>query len=660
MAKKSYGSFADFFSSQGIKTDTSDNKGKEATKKVSDCYEGKYVSAPYNFIPFYNDVVEVKEEQLTNRAKISEELFSGEIKYKFIAKTPIFISDGKDNFFKNEYGKYAIPGSSVRGLIRSNVQILGLSSFEQDIDDYYLMYRNVAAGANKDYYNKNLLGADPITVDKQRISVLKKVEAGYITKIGDAYYIYKSILEQITPELCKMNYYVLSERNIQKHLEDGTFDFFKDNPQYLQHDLAVPFKKDKGHYKGKTNDKYIPYCTPISYEIENQKNVTAVGMPGIYTNEGYLVGTGVMQKKKALYVIPEINEDEEKRIKIPEADIKAYRIDFEKKKNTLKSRFKDAPEQLEVIYGLPKEGVVKPIFYIELGKKIYFGPTPRLRVFYDFKVKDGLKQKKTDFDLAKSIFGTSTDKSKFKSKVSFSDAIAYSYKEGEIKNKILAEPKPTSYLDYLKQSVGSEVRTYNTEDFELRGQKQYWLHEGITSYGELGSNENIGSKIKPLDDKTIFQGKVRFKNLTEAELGLLVWAIKLNKESCMNIGKAKAYGYGVIKLDDIDVKVLNPKRAYLGNLSELCSDIYDVKDPDELISAYKTFIKKTEGVEIDKLTHIKEFFIMKDEEHIPGDAFTRYMHLGDKKQGLKDEYKERTKFYLPLKSIEDIRKDVSQ
>ena len=53
------------------------------------------------------------------------------------------------HFRKNENGKYCIPGSSVRGLIRNNVQILGFSSFEDDIDDYALMYRNVANGAEK-------------------------------------------------------------------------------------------------------------------------------------------------------------------------------------------------------------------------------------------------------------------------------------------------------------------------------------------------------------------------------------------------------------------------------------------------------------------------------------------------------------------------------
>ena len=90
-----------------------------------------YVGAPYNFVPFYKDVVSVEKEQMMTHDKIEHELLTGEIAYTATAKLPIFISDGKEqpDFVKNERGEYMIPGSSMRGLIRSNAQILGLSSF---------------------------------------------------------------------------------------------------------------------------------------------------------------------------------------------------------------------------------------------------------------------------------------------------------------------------------------------------------------------------------------------------------------------------------------------------------------------------------------------------------------------------------------------------
>ena len=148
---------------------------------------GNYVGAPFNFVPFYNDVVEVDQAQMETHGKIADELLTGEISYSVKAETPIFIADGKKDgaedvsrFVRNEYGVPVIPGSSMRGLIRSNAQVLGLASFDDDIDDYNLMYRNVAAGAEKKRYNE-VLGSKPVTIGKEKsFSILTDVNAGYL------------------------------------------------------------------------------------------------------------------------------------------------------------------------------------------------------------------------------------------------------------------------------------------------------------------------------------------------------------------------------------------------------------------------------------------------------------------------------------------------
>lgn len=112
----------------------------------------KYVRAPYNFVPFYNKVY--PHNKFTSHNSVEENLITGEITYKITAETPIMIDDGTNHFFTDAKGRYAIPGSTMRGLIRNNVQVLGLCSYEDDIDDYALMYRNVANGAEKTRYNK--------------------------------------------------------------------------------------------------------------------------------------------------------------------------------------------------------------------------------------------------------------------------------------------------------------------------------------------------------------------------------------------------------------------------------------------------------------------------------------------------------------------------
>ena len=90
----------------------------------------KRVRAPYNFVPFSNRVLLPYQDvsELPRHDEIRPDLKSGEIHVTLCADTPVFVSDGnKDapHFFRGANGKYMIPGSTVRGMLRENMQILG-------------------------------------------------------------------------------------------------------------------------------------------------------------------------------------------------------------------------------------------------------------------------------------------------------------------------------------------------------------------------------------------------------------------------------------------------------------------------------------------------------------------------------------------------------
>ena len=143
-------------------------------------YEEKYVGAPYNFVPFNDKLIPYSDEELPKQNDVSEDLYEGEIEYTVSAITPVFvgsgISDGEaESFYTDAYGRYAIPGSSMRGLIRTNAQILSLSGFMDDIDDYSLMFRAVANGPKKEKERYAALPEDVKTVisaasDKMRLT----------------------------------------------------------------------------------------------------------------------------------------------------------------------------------------------------------------------------------------------------------------------------------------------------------------------------------------------------------------------------------------------------------------------------------------------------------------------------------------------------------
>ncbi len=607
----------------------------------------KYVGAPYNFVPFSNKVyAPVMKDQLEIHDRIDESLKTGEITFTIEAKTPIIIDNGKGEFFKNENGKEVIPGSSLRGLLRNNVQILSSSSFDGDIDDYNLMYRNVASGALKKEYS-DILGNAPVSFNTEKgsvsISVLKNVKAGYIKCEGGKYYIYPTLIDEISDKM--PNYYVLSERKIVNnyinHRSNFAYGFFVNGNQTIMQNMHnKPFKKseDKNgrmHYKGTENPEYKPYIKECSYESRG-KDIIKVENVGVCSNKGWVLSSGIMREKKAVYIIPEKNESNEYRILIPDADIKAYKIDYKKKEKALITLCKKDEKVAEEFYGLPKDGEEKPVFYINEDGRLYFGFTPRLRLFYKNPIKEGYKHqiegKKDGFDLATSLFGISDkNNNSYKSKVSVADAVLSKGVSGKENTVVLAEPKPSSYLDYLVQENGEYI-TYSSEEFKLRGVKQYWLRDSIYNGNRNMNNDKVGTTFKPLDAGAKFSATVRFQNLTSKELGLLLWAIRLEDGSEMNIGKGKPYGYGRIKISDFSAKVIDVEKAY--SLDALVMNPFVSVNISELIEQYKeTMIG---GKRVDELSSVVQFLKMKNSEKLPNENDIRYMSIDDREYQSRD------------------------
>ena len=515
-----------------------------------------YVGAPYNFVPFAKEPYALNGDSQVPHDVLDTERFDGEIRYRVTAKTPIFVSDGfkdkdgkvKADFARNQYGEYAIPGNTMRGLVRNNLQILSESSFNEDVDDYRMMFREVAGGSDRidrKRYAK-ILGAGIKNLGNgKQVSILKWVKAGYLVKENGKYFIYGTVNDTDAVSDDKLNYYIISEREIINQCVDNgykydDFSFFFDNPEtYLQHKTMKKFKKigegKRAKYVNDENNEYIPYMVPVAYKASSNGKVLSVKALSEEIGEdyvkGYALSSGPMKNKKVIYIIPEINR-EGKCIDIQATDpnaIKAFRIDYEKRKNGLKpvKAYKDKKTKdalMQKYYDLPDESQIKPVFYIE-HEGLYFGYTPRLRLFNDYSIKGGMSddQKKYIFDHSKSLFGYSNDKGSYKSRLSFSDAVIT--KEGTKPRQrigvILAEPKPSSFADYLVQDGETIKYTYNSDKFELRGIKQYWLHDKPVT-PPASDKEAVKSTLYPLSDGTEFEGVVRFSNLDKTKSFFLI------------------------------------------------------------------------------------------------------------------------------------------
>lgn len=669
---------------------------------------GKYVGAPYNFVPITENIYKryQKEEELPRHDRIDTERYSGELKCKITALTDIFIGGGEE-IKTEEYSSFAkcidgvpcIPGSSIKGLVRSNMQVLGFGTIAGDVEDYRIMYRKVGAKSSKiaKYYSQNILDVKSLVIKKDkngkeiRTTIPKNVKAGYIKKEKGSYVIYPTEVDAIDrKQFGECNYYPVSEREVFLAKEDAKrqgkenpFSFFEESNLQLQHigtckgeDFKVDNRNGRIHIKGPENEDYIPYITEVCYRLKDKYKVISIikhsGTCKEGYKEGYVISTGKMQEKKVFYVIPKC--EKKNGIPIPELDILSFKRDYESKKNKLYGTLKDSSlrEKCQSFFELPKEGETKPVFFVYKSGRIYFGYTPFLRIFYEHSIIHGISQEQRKYmkengdlkapvlDYPSTILGYATEKSSYKSRVSFEDfrlqipekmELEQYLKEKQDKVEVVqGEPKLSSYWDYLVQDNENYAMTYNEDTFQLRGIKQYWLHEKAQDIEEV-KNKNAASRFQPLKAGVLFEGKVRFKNLSEDELGLLIWSLSLETDSNQNIGRAKAFGYGRIDISLEQLRLYDYEKMYNG--TTLCMDVFEektVEDINYFIKKYKDYMnqnyKKQNGKKNDimKDKSINALSKMKDKNNIPKENI-KYMNLD------RNDYQNRNQ---PLHTIEQV------
>lgn len=677
------------------------NKQKRTQSNISG-----YVGAPYNFVALNQQVISYGKEQIPAHnsfraagVRQDEELYSGEIGYTIDAENDIFVGgpNGKE-FYQSISGKYAIPGSSIRGLIRGNMQILGMGSIEDDVDDYKLMYRKVGASSNsvlgKEY--KKILGVRSFeTEDGHKISICANVQAGYLKFDGRKYHLIEipgGPLKKDSDN--KQNYYTLRESTIigeyqrsQKNKTENPYAYLieiAEKHMMYRHDMETyPFiPGEKGKAKpGSQNLYYCPSVYEISFKVGSNNQIEKVGKPGELIGrgckEGLILSSGFIDKKKTHYIIPAIDADDPnlQSHELQDEAIETYKHDFQAKEKLLGTTL-TLPNDEKVkerilaetkdFYRLPqKKGECRPIFFIETdtdsGKSFHFGFTPYQRLFFRHTIKDGIpdSHKTGTPDYASAMLGYSKRQENGKNearkgRVSFEDVelIPSDKSAGENAGKlkaavqpILASPKPTSCPDYLKQDQKNGI-TYNSSRFTIRGYKQYWLHEHACA-SQTTTKEQQAAAFRPLGAGSRFHGTIRFKNLYADELGLLLWSLRLEKGSLQNIGKAKAYGYGKIQITIDSLKLLDLKKMY--DSLTLDFEPYQtnlITASPELESEVENWIQKYRqtannllgsGKDIMNEPSIRQFLLMKDGTRLPEEKKIRYMSIDAK------EYQKRIK-----------------
>lgn len=137
------------------------------------------------------------------------------------------------------------------------------------------------------------------------------------------------------------------------------------------------------------------------------------------------------------------------------------------------------------------------------------------------------------------------------SRIRVSDATIAS-KNVQLSQRTLAElssPKP-SYMGFYTIDAKKDT-TYDSGNVKLRGRKYYWSTDVIKPDAAVENNRNGTFKVMPAGSEFSFD--VYFDRIGESELSEVLWVLTMgennrNGKYCLHIGHGKPLGYGSVKV----------------------------------------------------------------------------------------------------------------
>lgn len=589
------------------------------------------IRAPFNFVPLADKVVFPEwSKQISQDIPFSDGI-SGDICVKIKALTPIFVRNGyvrdveKDSdefktFCKTPDGTFFIPSTSIKGELRHLLEILSFSKMQR-VDNKRYSIRDIN---NREY--RDSMPCDSIHCGWMTLKANGEIE---IADYGIPYRIsHKTIDEQLNTDFCTL---------------------FGEGAKIKDANRTAEYKYRRCHSDILTTVyRFCDYkIYPNSAAVDKRKGVRFDSNGSI---RGRIVFTGQPGNRR------------ERKNGIP-ASGKFFEFVFQEtdsprvfKFNTESELFrdfvfiyKDSSDWKFWKQKAQEQNLSIPVFFKVENDHIHsFGLSYLYKLPYNKRIKDFLGDQHTriDLDLAECIFGETMAEQSLKGRVQFSNALCeeeYPFEKANGIAPYMGGPKPSYYPIYLEQQGANgflddkaKFSTMMDKNARLKGWKIYPARLKYQTEFEVDDNqiENTNPSI-PLGAGSEFVFHVRFHNLRPIELGALLYATILQKQSCHSLGFAKPLGYGVCKYEIISTKGFD----------------------ESLISEYvKTFVDYMESQipNYSKSPQIKELFLMlnpNQADRVKSERKLDYMEL-DEFVKCKQHTPKKSKYgeYLPLYS----------
>ena len=622
-------------------------------------YDDRTARAPYNFVPLPDKVMPAAEDHLDQSIYSG---YSGFYDCELETASPLFIrgmlteeEKNKGEESRNNPEQYsldggktpALPGSSLRGLLRSLVEIAAHAR-PVAVSDQKQVYRSVDTTNHGEKFRQRIHAE---TGDRKYEPL---VRGGFIRKRQGDYYIQPARIVN-----------GVSFARIKKDLIED------DLPELAGwYNAGKPSRSDKTLYK----EIFIKTDPPQYHSVRGFLDLyyARVTGAGIEKEKGFqrafLLKSGHMNNKEREAVIFEPDEN------------KKSLDDWVKIDYDLAKLYRETLSQWQQ-KTIGKNGVLQeghPVFYLfEEGELVFFGHTMMLRLPYKHSPADLLpaEMKDGELDLAEALFGTQRKGAGPRAgRLFVTDARAVpgqtDHYEQTITPHVLAAPKPTTFQHYLVQinpDDKDELLDYDDKT-ALRGFKLYW-HKGeigveaLSQQGDI--KENVSTRIRPVKSGLRFCFRIYFENLSLIELGALQWVLQLAADPRyrLKLGMGKPLGMGAVAVRSslaLTGRAERYQSLFSGSTWQegRLSAEHSAEVSQQALAAFSAWLLADPQVNphavdrLENLPRIQMLTAMLDWKIIKSPDWTRYMEIEHKnpqaKNGKENEYKERPVLPTPL------------
>jgi len=672
--------------------------------------------APYNFVELPEDIVKAeplpvyncyhkKTEHQVDGNTIEINRHTGKIECTLITKSPLYTRTGwspddfakygetlfKDlpdeikrkraNFYMNPAtGKVTISGSSLRGMLRTLIEIVSFSKIEK-VTNNKLFYRSLEKNYQANFVES--LGKVQHAPHSEADCYRSKVSAGFLRKRGNSYTIEQCEYGRIHFDLDNKEKSIIKGL-VHHQLYEGDKQVKTPKWQYQNKIIYVEiddFEKDYFFHKKLKIDKKTakPKINTKTREEEERHGNMYLRFRKVHSASW----TEAPNLKKARLVISGNMEFKHLEFVFLEDKIlETYPIDKE-----IVSRFQDDDQvtkwQAKAFpKGTPfpkcreKNGYLRdgePVFFLlnDDGKTVRFlGRAQIFRLPYDYSALDFVPPKlrnHSSTDITEAIFGYVSGKlpreKTCASRVFITDATLkeeYRKKVQLCLNKepqqvLLSSPKLTTFQHYLVQPKETLTNQRSLKHYAsnpptgtkpgetvVRGHKLYWHKPYKIEIAKNEDSDTQTSLIKPIESNVEFTFKIYFENLSDVELGALLWVLdKAGKpEYCLSLGMGKPLGMGAVKLKVDKLNLDNRKTRYTQLFTDKnqweCGEISNIPAHNKAcIKAFENYILKhihtsdnpNQATSLDEIRRIQMLLTMLQCEGLPDAGYADYMTL---------------------------------